>query len=47
MLHVSLHIYTFLASFVPHLKIPRFVQQKAILTQIISAPRQKIRYRNS
>ena len=47
-----LHIYTFPASFVPHLKIPKyrkigFVQQKALMIQIISAQRHKFRYRNS
>ena len=46
-----LHIYTFPASFVPHLKIPRyrkigFVQQKALMIQIISARRHKFMYRN-
>ena len=46
------HIYTFPASFVPHLKIPRyhkigFVQQKTLMIQIISVPRHKIRYQNS
>ena len=41
-----LSIYISLASFVPHLKIPRnrkirFVQQKALMIHIISVPRRK------
>ena len=49
---ISFYIYTFQASFVPHLKIPRyhekgFAHQKALMIQIISVPRHEIRYQNS